>query len=85
MRTPLPLIGLAALALTACDVSQDAPQTIRAALPRDAGVTPAAPTRIDSLPASATGGNGGGTGTGASERSIRLYGPGVSRKRQTRV
>ena len=75
--------GVAAIA--ACDVSQKTPQTESPA----AAFNPVAPagtvviggdTRsVADSPLRA------GTGATIGERSIRLYGPGVSRKRQTRV
>ena len=87
----LPLIGIAALALTACDVSRMRPETTRAALQQN-GANQAVPAPVGSslstapasvqAPAASTG-SGAATATG--ERSIRLYGPGVSRKRQIRV
>jgi len=75
--------GVAAIA--ACDVSQKTPQT---ALPAAAAVNSVGPAgtvtigrdaqRADTPLRAAAGATTG-------ERSIRLYGPGVNRKRQTRV
>jgi hypothetical protein len=81
----LPLIGIAALLLTACDLSQKRPETMKPALPRDAGVTQTAPASIGPTPHSPAAGKNPDAQNGAVERSIRLYGPGVSRKRQVRV
>jgi hypothetical protein len=88
----LPLIGIAALALTACDLSRMRPETTRAAFPQNGGATQAAPAPVGSslstapatvqAPAASTS---NGAANAAGERSIRLYGPGVSRKRQIRV
>jgi len=72
----LPVIGIALLTLTACDLSQKKPETIKAALP---------PAHANVRAPDAPGGSATGVENGAAERSIRLYGPGVSRKRQTRV
>ena len=64
------LLGVAAAFLmTACDVSQKTPQT-------------------DTLPATTALGKHGArpsSPAAAGEKSIRLFGPGVSRKRQTHV
>jgi hypothetical protein len=68
-------LGLAAAVLiTGCDVSQKMPQTAPSlpaatAIARPAGGAPAAERSPEA----------------AGEKSIRLFGPGVSRKRQTRV
>jgi hypothetical protein len=65
--------------LAACDLTQK-PQTltVRASVPRaQQHFSPTAPGVSVQAPAES---NGVG-----SERSIRLYGPGVSRQRQTRV
>ena len=77
-------IGVAVV--TACDVSQKTPQTVTAA--PSAVVIPAVPGalvvgREAQIPAEMPFGSGVGATSG--ERSMRLYGPGVSRKRQTRV
>lgn len=87
----LSFIGLAALTLTACDLSQQKPQTIRTTLPPGVGSAQAIPAPLASeqpsraaVQAPAHGPAAGGD-NGAGERSIRLYGPGVSRKRQIRV
>lgn len=82
-------IGIAVLALSACDISQKKPETINAALPLATAITQAVPGGIRwAQPAPAQGviqppRVGGGDTEAAG--SIRLYGPGVSRKRQTRV
>ena len=91
MRAPgLPVIAVAVLVpLTACDLTQK-PQTLalRAGIPVE--VVPqqdvSAPIVPETLqaPGEPYGGAAVGTDVG-SERSIRLQGPGVSRKRQTRV
>ena len=65
------ILGVATVFLvTACDVSQKMPQT-------------------DSLPTTTALGKPAGAGPSspeaAREKSIRLFGPGVSRKRQTHV
>jgi len=71
------LFGVAAAAVlsTACDISQKTPQTgsfpTTTAIARPAATGPATAAE----PSSDTVG----------EKSIRLFGPGVSRKRQTRV
>jgi hypothetical protein len=90
----LPIIGIAMLTLAACDLSQKKPETIRAALPH-AAATHTVPQPIGSAPAPSAhadphapglrAGSATGVETAVGERSIRLYGPGVSRKRQTRV
>ena len=69
------LIGLtmAAMLPIGCDVSQKTPQT--GSLPAPGAIArPAADTAAAPVPEAATG-----------EKSIRLFGPGVSLKRQTRV
>ena len=88
----LPVIAIAALVpLAACDLSQKKPET-RAG---DAGAagTPTAvheqrfPPAVDpelQAPAEAYGAAPGGS-EAKSERSIRLYGRGVSRRQQIRV
>jgi hypothetical protein len=95
--TALPLIGVAMLALAACDLSQQKPHTIRTAMPKGyAGTAPALPDHQssetsrpdgasvqDPLEPQAEGATPSAPGAGGA--SIRLYGPGVSRKRQTRV
>jgi hypothetical protein len=75
--------GLAAV--TACDVSQKTPQTAA----HTAGLNPVAPAGTvavgrESLSPSDTPLRDG-VGTAVGERSIRLYGRGVNRKRQTRI
>ena len=66
-------LTMAAMLAMGCDVSQKTPQT--GSLPAPGAVArPAAANAAASLPEAATG-----------EKSIRLFGPGVSRKRQTRV
>jgi hypothetical protein len=90
----LPVVGIAMLALTACDLSQRKPETIRAVLPHGAAMHEA-PRPIGSIPLPpahanvhapyAREGNAVGVEGAVGERSIRLYGPGVSRKRQIRV
>ena len=77
-------IGVAVV--TACDVSQKTPQTgtvspSSVAIPAVPGTV--AIGREAQLPADTPFGSG--VGATAGERSIRLYGPGVSRKRQTRI
>ena len=82
-RLPAALPIAAALALlNACDLSQKTPETI---------ATTVATKRVSDSPAPAAaevdaqvpqGASADGSG---SERSIRLYGPGVSRDRQTRI
>jgi hypothetical protein len=69
------LLGVAAAAVlcTACDVSQKTPQT--ASLPTASAIArPVGAPAADPSPEAAGG-----------EKSIRLFGPGVSRKRQTRI
>jgi hypothetical protein len=85
----LPFIAIAALALGACDLSQTKPQT-EAALPVRAGATQSIPDALEAARAAVQGpassrGSATGVESGAGERSIRLYGPGVSRKRQIHV
>ena len=85
----LPFVGIAALALTACDLSQKKPETLKTSMQPEARAVAAPP--VSSVPAGAAdiqdpaAGAGAGAETTAGERSIRLYGPGVSRKRQIRV
>jgi hypothetical protein len=65
-----------AAGLTGCDLSQQKPETIDTAVVtrRVGGDTPAAASEgIDGKTAS------------EGERSVRLFGPGVSRQRQTRI
>ena len=77
-------IGVAVV--TACDVSQKTPQTGTVA--PSAAVVPAVPGTVvvgrDAQTSPETPFLSG-VGATSGERSIRLYGPGVSRKRQTRV
>ena len=89
----LPLVVITALALAACDLSQKKPETRKASLP-DAQAVAAPPGSLDlAVPQPAAVVQAPGVGprsragaeTSAGERSIRLYGPGVSRKRQIRV
>lgn len=85
----LPVIALAVLIpLAACDVSQRPhTTTVRtgsaavSAVPQH-GSSPGLPGIGPQAPAESNGGSGAEVG---GERSLRLYGPGVSRKRQTRV
>jgi hypothetical protein len=86
----LPVIAVAVLLpLAACDVSQR-PHT--STLRTGSAPVPAIP-QAGSLPGLSLGSQTppepyGGAATGTEvggERSMRLYGPGVSRKRQTRV
>lgn len=75
--------GIAAIA--ACDVSQKTPQTGSPA-PAFSAAGPAGTVAIGREAQSvADTPLHAGTGAAIGERSIRLYGPGVSRKRQTRV
>jgi hypothetical protein len=77
-------IGVAVV--TACDVSQKTPQTgtvapstvVVPAMPGAVAVRRDAQTSPDTPFLS-------GVGATSGERSLRLHGPGVSRKRQTRV
>jgi hypothetical protein len=75
--------GVAAVA--ACDVSQKTPQTVVPAVV----LSPLAPAGTVAIgrDAQSTTDSPSHARTGATigERSLRLYGPGVSRKRQTRV
>ena len=91
-----PVIFIAMLALTACDLSEKKPETIKAALPDGAagdaqalpgplGSAALAPGHASASSPAAAAGSAPGTETARGERSIRLYGPGVSRKRQIRV
>ena len=77
------VFGVAAVA--ACDLSQKTPETVTpvtvfnpigpaATVPIGRDVQPGAETPLPD-----------GVGASVGERSIRLYGPGVSRKRQTRI
>ena len=78
----VPVLALLTFAVTGCDMSQK-PRTIAVEV-RPAVSAPAAPG--DVLGAGSTPAANAAAGREASgERSIRLYGPGVSRKRQTRV
>lgn len=87
----LPVIAVVVLVpLAACDVSQQ-PRTNTArtgstsvsSTPQQ-GSLPGLPDIGSPTPAQPHGGAATGTEVGG-ERSLRLYGPGVSRKRQTRV
>jgi hypothetical protein len=75
--------GIAAIG--ACDVSQKTPQT-GSPPPAFNAVGPAGTVAIgrDAQSVAETPLHAG-AGAAVGERSIRLYGPGVSRKRQTRV
>ena len=82
-RSVAALAAAVLIPLTACDLTQK-PQTFAAqpvAAQRIApGVVAGAPAaRVDMQDSSAS------ESTGVSERSIRLYGPGVSRSKQTRI
>jgi hypothetical protein len=77
-------LAIAVALVAACDVSQKTPQTGT----RSAVVIPPAPGalvvgREAQIPADTPFGSA--IGATAEERSLRLYGPGVSRKRQTRI
>ena len=63
-----------ALGLAACDLSQKKPEVIDiAVVTKRVGDTAAAvPQAIE-------------TGSAGEERSVRLFGPGISRERQTRI
>jgi hypothetical protein len=77
MTSAIPVIAAAAFALAACDLSQKKPETIATMLPtaQTAGTaTQAASAARSAAPAQT-----------ADEHSVRLYGPGVSRERQTRI
>ena len=66
-------LTMAALLAMGCDVSQKMPQT--GSLPAPGAVArPAADSGPAALPEATLG-----------EKSIRLFGPGINRKRQTRV
>lgn len=67
-----------ALGLSACDVSQKMPETVSASLvtQRVGDASAEAQASADGKPTADAAGH---------ERSIRLYGPGVSRQRQTRI
>ena len=77
MTRTIPVLAAVALGLTACDLSQKKPETTTAVRAAHVSATPAAPAM--QAPARSPGDSAG------SERSVRLYGPGVSRKRQTRI
>ena len=64
-----------AIGLTACDLSQQKPETID---------TTVVTKRVGDSPVAAPEAIGGRSAT-EGERSVRLYGPGVSRQRQTRI
>ncbi|HZN23727.1 MAG TPA: hypothetical protein VFB75_05850 [Burkholderiales bacterium] len=82
-----PVIAALALGVAligACDVSQKTPQTVAPA----AGAGPAVPGAVvvgreARNPADMP--HGSGVGTTVGDRSMRLYGPGLSRKLQTRI
>ena len=63
-----------AMGLTACDLSQKKPEVIdTAVVTKRVGDTPAAaPETVEA-------------GSANEERSVRLFGPGISRQRQTRI
>ena len=66
-------VAMAAILATGCDVSQKMPET--GTLPAWSRIArPASDNVVPPAPEAAAG-----------EKSIRLFGPGVSRKRQTRV
>ncbi|HEX2827824.1 MAG TPA: hypothetical protein VHP37_15840 [Burkholderiales bacterium] len=63
-----------AMGLTACDPSQKKPEVIETAvLTQRVGDTPATVPEATGSPSA------------GSERSVRLFGPGISRQRQTRI
>jgi hypothetical protein len=76
-------LAIGAALITACDVSQKTPQTGSAPSVTAPAVGIAGPVTVGrdlQVPGAAMT-----PGATVGERSIRLYGPGVSRKRQTRV
>jgi hypothetical protein len=88
-RSVLPIIAFAFapfVLLSGCDVSQKRPETAAVrAMSAPARLVPREPMLAPGgMPAGAADATGE-HGTAGAERSIRLYGPGVSRKRQTRV
>jgi hypothetical protein len=75
--------AVASIALCACDLSQTKPETMRTALSR---VFAPGAAEVRRAPAEAERDSAAPRlGITTTDRSIRLYGPGVSRKRQTRV
>ena len=88
MRLVLSVSALAVLVpLTACDLSQKEPETLTlraGAAAHQQFAAPVAPRLGSQAPTEMQGGVLPETSAGG-DRSIRLYGPGVSRKRQTRV
>jgi hypothetical protein len=87
MHLVLPVLTVAVLVpLAACDLSQKTPETLtlRAGAAQQQFAVPIAPSLGLQAPTETQSGVVPETSAGG-ERSIRLYGPGVSRKRQTRV
>jgi hypothetical protein len=78
-------LAVGAVLITACDVSQKTPQTSAVTVPATmkSPLGAAAPVGADVQQRADMPAGFGAIATG--EKSIRLYGPGVSRKRQTRV
>jgi ethanolamine transporter EutH len=78
----LPMSAVFALGLSACDLSQRKPETISTMLAtKRVGDSSAAAAAVEVQPApDSTAAESSGF-----ERSVRLYGPGVSRQRQTRI
>jgi hypothetical protein len=76
-------VAIAVAVIAACDVSQKTPQTMK-----PSAVMIPAPTGtvvVGREGQTAETPFGSAVGAAGGERSIRLYGPGVSHKRQTRV
>ena len=87
MNATVPLVAAVALGLAACDLSQKKPETLPAMIAAGA-VANSAPlnTRAGAAGMQTPGREGTASAESAgNERSVRLYGPGVSRKRQTRI
>jgi hypothetical protein len=76
-------LAVAAAVIAACDVSQKTPQTVAQPAVMIPPATGAVVVGREAQPLDTPFGSG--VGAAAGERSMRLYGPGVSRKRQTRV
>jgi hypothetical protein len=80
MTSAIPVIAAAAFALAACDLSQKKVETIATMLPTAASAqTAGTATQAASAARSAA------PAQTADEHSVRLYGRGVSRERQTRI
>ena len=89
MTAAIPVVAalaLGALGLSGCDLSQKKPETQARLLSTGAAAVAEARVETSGIAIqSAAPEVGASVGSASNERSVRLYGPGVSRKRQTRI